>query len=102
MLSTTAPSTPPSTDPTGVLAAAARTTDVSISGGVAGGTITILALIMSAWLVFHMVRKDKLKISHMVAVVLTVVIAQLTPMGQIGFHAAMNALNGIGSIGTGA
>ncbi len=107
MLSTTAPApstpTPTVADPGHLLAAATtRTTDLSISGGVTGGAITILALIGFGWLVFHMVKKDKLKISHLIAIVLTVIIAQLTPMGQLGFHAAMNALNGLGNVGAGA
>jgi hypothetical protein len=79
------------------MAAPARA-GLSVSGGVSGGVITFLAFALAAWLVFFMVKKDKLKIHHLIAVVLAVVVFQLTPLGQLAFGAAMGALDGLADI----
>jgi hypothetical protein len=70
----------------------------TISGGVTFGVVTLLALLGFGWLVFHMVKKDKLRISHVIAVTLTCLVFQLSPLGQLAFRALFTALNGLSSV----
>lgn len=79
-----------------VLAGTAQS-GITISGGLTGGVITILALALGVWLLLVLVRKDKLKIAHVIAVVLVVIVFQLTPPGQAAYGAAMTALDGLAS-----
>lgn len=82
-------------DPGGHLLAAPTTQGITISGGVSGGVITFLALALGIWLLIVLIKKDKLKIGHTIAVVLVVVVFQLTPLGQMAYDAAMGVLDGL-------
>lgn len=77
---------------------AAAQTGVTISGGVTSGVITFLALIGFGWLVFVLIKKDKLKVAHVIAVMFTVFTFQLTPIGQLAFGQLMTVLDGFATV----
>lgn len=90
---TAAPTTPPTE-----LLAAPTSSGVSISGGVTVGVISVLALIGFVWLIATMIKKDKLKVTHVIAVTLTVFVFQLTPIGQLAFGQLMTILDGVSAV----
>lgn len=90
--------TPTPTTPHTELLAAPTSSGISISGGVTVGVISVLALIGFVWLVATMIKKDKLKVTHVIAVTLTVVVFQLTPIGQLAFGQLMSVLDGVANV----
>ncbi|CUU60831.1 hypothetical protein Ga0074812_14831 [Parafrankia irregularis] len=86
----------PTTPHTELLAATTQAS--AISGGVTGGVVTMLALIGFGWLVFVLIKKDKLKVAHVFAVVLAAFVFQLTPIGQLAYGQAMALLSGFSTV----
>jgi hypothetical protein len=82
----------------GRLLAGPDTAGLTISGGITGGALTFLALGLAVWLVIVLIKRDKMKIPHLVAGVVVTIVFLLTPIGQLAFGAAMGALDSFAGI----
>ena len=80
---------------TPVLAAASHPGGVHLSGGAPVAVITVLALIGFGWLIYILVKKDKLKVLHVIAVTLAMFTFEVSPLGQLAFDALFGALSNV-------
>lgn len=77
---------------------AATQADLPFSGGITGGALTILTLGLAITLVVVLVKKCKLRVSHVFAVIVMMFVFQFTPPGQLIFGAVTGGLNRLAAI----